>query len=250
MRRLVLFLLLTRAFCGGVYALADENIEAGRRALQEAGDFPWYDAEADQLRRVPLKPIAEPQANYSEWEAPAGPNWLANFFAQLAPFIRWFVWALIVAAAVGLLALLAYALTRRQGGVSPGGAGVDVLDLRREEESIERLPFQLRQPKADLLSEIRRQYEAGKYKEAIVYLFSYQLVLLDRYHHIHLAKGKTNRQYLREMGAAGELRRLLRGTMSAFEDVFFGDHSLDRQGFEACWKSLDEFQRLTAEGSP
>ena len=52
----------------------------------------------------------------------------------------------------------------------------------------------------DLLAEARRHYQAGNYGAAIVYLFSFQLVQLDQRQIIRLAKGKTNRQYLREVG--------------------------------------------------
>ena len=38
----------------------------------------------------------------------------------------------------------------------------------------------------------------------MIYLFSHQLVQLDRHQIIRLAKGKTNRQYLREVGPGGD----------------------------------------------
>ena len=59
----------------------------------------------------------------------------------------------------------------------------------------------------DLLAEARRHYQAGNYGAAIVYLFSFQLVQLDRRQIIQLAKGKTNRQYLREVGPRDPLRK-------------------------------------------
>jgi hypothetical protein len=36
--------------------------------------------------------------------------------------------------------------------------------------------------------------------------------------------------------------------MVAFEDVFFGNHPLDRNRFESCWTRLDEFEALAAQG--
>ncbi len=75
----------------------------------------------------------------------------------------------------------------------------------------------------DLLAEARRHYQAGNYGAAIVYLFSFQLVQLDKRQIIRLAKGKTNRQYLREVGPRAALLRLVEQTMVAFEDVFFGN---------------------------
>jgi hypothetical protein len=105
------------------------------------------------------------------------------------------------------------------------------------------LPFQLKRPTGDFLSEARRLYEAGQYSEAIVYLFSYQLVALDKRHVIHLAKGKTNRQYLRETRSRESLKQILHKTMISFEDVFFGHHELSRERFEESWRELDEFHQ-------
>jgi hypothetical protein len=36
--------------------------------------------------------------------------------------------------------------------------------------------------------------------------------------------------------------------MIAFEDVFFGDHPLERARFESCWLRLGEFETLIADG--
>ena len=80
---------------------------------------------------------------------------------------------------------------------------------------------------------------------AIIYAYAYQLMELDQHHAIELRKGKTNRQYLRELRSQPRLRELLRGTMRAFEDVFFGHHTLSRPQFQRCWDGLEEFrQRL------
>ena len=68
---------------------------------------------------------------------------------------------------------------------------------------------------------ITTPHQLGNYGEAIIYLFSYQLVRLDRSQLIRLAKGKTNRQYLGELQSASPLKRMLAQSMSSFEDVFF-----------------------------
>jgi hypothetical protein len=89
-----------------------------------------------------------------------------------------------------------------------------------------------------------------------MYLFSYQLVHLDKHHLIRLAKGKTNRQYLRELRAQNEesdgqgLRGILRRTMIAFEDCFFGDHAIEKNRFEACWQRLDDFHKTVQQLMP
>ena len=99
-----------------------------------------------------------------------------------------------------------------------------------------------------MLGEARRHYREGNYSEAIIYLFSHELVELDRFALIRIAKGKTNRQYLRELGPSPPLRPPLELTMTAFEDVFFGRRALDRAGFEACWNQLPVFEQLLSRG--
>jgi hypothetical protein len=116
-----------------------------------------------------------------------------------------------------------------------------------EADRIEKLPFRVARPQSDLLAEARRHYEAGRYGEAVIYLFSYQLVQLDKHQLIRLTKGKTNRQYLREVRPQNELRSILERTMIAFEDVFFGHRELPRDRFETCWTQLDEFHRKIQE---
>ena len=122
-------------------------------------------------------------------------------------------------------------------------------DKKAEIDRVEQLPFVVRRPGGDLLSEARALYEQGRYGEAMVYLYSYELVQLDRHQHIHLAKGKTNRQYLREIRSAPTLRSVLHRSMIAFEDFFFGRHDLDRLRFEECWQRLDEFHGALDQGA-
>jgi hypothetical protein len=83
----------------------------------------------------------------------------------------------------------------------------------------------------------------------MVYLYSHLLVTLDRAQLIRLTKGKTNRQYLREMAGAKSLAAILTGAMVAFEDFFFGKHDLERERFEQSWQRLDEFTRLVERGA-
>ncbi|MGN6134986.1 MAG: hypothetical protein ACTHOU_10820, partial [Aureliella sp.] len=63
---------------------------------------------------------------------------------------------------------------------------------------------------------------------------------------IVLHRGKTNRMYWHELGSNRQLRELLLPAMLAFEDVFFGRHSIDRERFFAIWNQLDNFHRMLA----
>ncbi len=132
----------------------------------------------------------------------------------------------------------------------PDAAETSERVTKTEADLIESLPFEVPRPQSDLLAEAKRLYEQGAYAQAIVYLFSYQLVQLDQHQAIRLTRGKTNRQYLRELLARPDLGGILERTMVAFEDVFFGHHPLDRAGFERCWQRLDEFHQRISEAAP
>jgi hypothetical protein len=64
---------------------------------------------------------------------------------------------------------------------------------------------------------------------------------------IRLKKGKTNRQYLRELSGRRELSNYYSDVMLPFEASFFGDHEVESHQFQACWDELDQFEeRLDA----
>ncbi len=209
---------------------AAESIVAGRKAFETRGQFPWYDAEHDTLRRIELP--AEPRRG----------NW------DLGRFLLWLGWAALAILLLALAILLINAVRNRTGRLTRRATAevVGVLDPDR----VEALPFMAQRGRADLLGEAQRHYRLGNYSEAIIYLFSYELTQLDRVALIHLAKGKTNRQYLREAARIPQIKRPLELTMTTFEDVFFGRRPLDRTGFEACWNQLAEFETLVLQAAP
>ncbi len=223
-------------------------IEAVREGLRTEADFPWYDAESDELRSLDVYPqLPPPEASDWSWEvrmskrAPArGRFGISAFFATLLQYLAWILLACLFLYGVYLAirALLAAEVT-----LSPG-LGESADELITDAERIENLPFDIRKPHLDLLAEARKCYRAGDYSQAIVYLFSYQLLQLDKHHWIRLTKGKTNRQYLREIKGRKPLQSLLGVSMVAFEDVFFGHQRLEKDRFEQCWSQLDEFQQL------
>jgi hypothetical protein len=153
---------------------------------------------------------------------------------------------ILVAVIVGLFVWLIVALSRTFLGRESAAAVTSEqnMELGLEADRIEHLPFDVRRPQSDLLAESRRLYEQGEYSQAVIYYFSYLLVELDRRQVIRLTRGKTNRQYLREVRRQRqEVAGLVERTMVAFEDVFFGDHELERSRFESCWSGLEDFQK-------
>lgn len=109
---------------------------------------------------------------------------------------------------------------------------------------VEDLPFEVSATNDDPLSHAEALMLAGRYNEAVVYLFGYMLLALDQSRKIHLQKGKTNRMYLRELRNEQELQSIVNKTMLAFEDVFFGRYDIDRARFEMLWQQRDDFHRL------
>ncbi len=206
------------------------SIDAGGQALR-SNRFPWYDAAKDGLKRVEVRP-PHPASVFDHSQ-------VLSFLINAAALI---LLALVLAALV-LMILRAMGLRKaaaRDRAQSPIG----------EAQRIEALPYPIPRANLSLLDQARNFYRAGDYARAVLYLFSHQLLQLDRRQIIRVAKGKTNRQYLREVGKAEALRQLLGQTLVAFEDVFFGQHEIDRKRFEACWSRLSEFELLLAKGPP
>lgn len=232
-------------------------VEAGREALTGGTNFPWYDEESDSVRRIDVETPKEAAAHRgSNWQAKPPKasstkdlSWLAELFQGLMKILKWLLWAAIVAVFVLLIVLLARAFMTSRDQAVASSEDEERTESRTEADLIESLPFQVKRPRDDLLAEARRHYEQGNFGEAIIYLFSYQLVQMDRHHIIRLTRGKTNRQYLREVWPRPDLRKMFERTMVAFEDVFFGHHPLDRDGFESCWLGLDQFHECVDQAA-
>jgi len=208
--------------------------------------FPFYDRAKDDVRQLNVAPPADSDAanRKTKWAGKkanprtprAPPTWSGgSVLGTLLQVIG--LTALVIF--IGVLAwLIATAFLKNE---TTETVVSKVIETSRDVDRVEALPFQLRKPTGDFLSEAQRLYEAGNFSEAVIYYYSHLLVQLDRHHVIRLAKGKTNRQYLREARTRPLLREILDRTMVPFEDVFFGHHELSREQFEACWRRLDEF---------
>jgi hypothetical protein len=219
----------------------DAAVQDARESLGGRGSFPWYDREADAPRPIRLRTVEDDTTNRSSNWQPAkstitGPPPNLSFLGRMLQVMG-------IAALVALLVLAVILITRAflRGEVMET-AGSKVVETSHDVDRVEHLPFQLRKPAGDFLDEARRLYEAGDYSQAILYLYSHFLVQLDRQHVIRLAKGKTNRQYLRETRPRPILHEVLEVTMVSFEDVFFGHHKLSREQFEASWNRLADFE--------
>ena len=243
--------LLIVCLSGMLVAQEEDPIESGREAFERV-DLPWYDAETDELRRVDVRAPGDPPdrpdvASQKDTSSSGSNNTLnPNLGATPAAFsfflmLQWAGWALIAALIIFALVMAIRSLADRGGGAG-WTPSEDSQQVVSDEDRMEQLPIPLKRDLSDLLGEARKYYEQGNYNEAVVYLYSYFLVELDKAQRIRLLRGKTNRQYLRELSdATPSVSGLVERTMVAFEDVFFGDHNLERARFESCYGELDNF---------
>ena len=240
-----------------------EAVQAGQEAFSKQPAVPWYDPKTDDLRRIDLAP-PEPVKQQKPSQTPSSSNQSTNgngsgnggsgsSSAPIPPMpsavsdsVQWFAWLLIALVLAVLAYLLISAFLSRENKAAVSGDTTDD-DEKPCGDRVEALPFQVRRAHGDFLDEARHHYEQGNYREAIIYLYSYQLLQLDKNQLIRLEKGKTNRQYLGEARRQQPLGNLLEGTMVAFEDVFFGDHAIDRERFEHCWTQVPQFNQLVQQ---
>lgn len=239
-RRFVLgLLLLLMSLVRGQPLLAqaetESTIEDTRRALSS---FPWYDAQRDEVQFVPF-----PEG--SEGRQPRRivlPD--AALAVALATALWYVIWALIVLVLVVVICLAIVAFLKRERVTAVRVARPSAVRSRTAA-----LPVEVPTDAGELLRRLEEARAAGQYELAMIYLFSYELLELDRVAAIHLARGKTNRQYLRELTARKPLRSLMEQSVRAFEDVYFGRLALGGERFTACWNRLTEFRTLVG-GQP
>jgi hypothetical protein len=117
----------------------------------------------------------------------------------------------------------------------------DLSMREREKAKLQDLPFEIEQTMFGLLAQAERYRAAGDYSKAIIYLFSHALVELDGARCIRLARGKTNRAYLRELNGQDNLRGFSNQLVLAFEYAFFGKHVLSQEAFERIWQQVPAF---------
>jgi len=242
-------------FCSSASA-ADakaDPVQSAQKALSSGRRFPWYDRKQDGVRRLSIVPRETPRDRGQKWTSTPQTTTTTSTpisFPKLnlvSSTLQWLGLTLLIV----LLGVIAYLIVVSflKDEISEGGGERKVVQVRRDADRVEALPFKVRAATTDFLAESRRLYDAGQYSEAIIYLFSHQLVELDKHQVIRLSKGKTNRQYLRETRNRPPLAGLLENTMVAFEDSFFGNKQLSRDVFERSWAGLNEF-KLELEKQP
>lgn len=233
---------------GGESRKPFDAVSSAREALSEQKRLPWYDAEKDQLRRVNLAPkenVEDPSSNWGDGRrSGSGEQAGGQLFGAIMKGLAWLM--LGVLAVLVIWGLLWAAV--RPGEAEETSAGVEN-QWRDSASRIRELPLSEMPATTDLLAVARSHLAAGDLSKAIIHAFAHQLVELDKHHLIQLNKGKTNREYLKELRGHPEFVKLLRPTMNAFEDVFFGRHELSRERFQVCWHNLDRFHQRLQEAA-
>lgn len=163
------------------------------------------------------------------------PTWLTDFFGWLGDLIGglggWGWGVLLLIFAITFLAIVFYLLARTNWGRSIL-ARRDQKQRRRKAITKEELPFELEAASLTvdgLWQQALRAKQQGDYRKAMMFLYSFLLIELDAHHLIRLSRGKTNRDYSRELRGTLAVYPCFLATMEAFERVFFGRYTLAEQ---------------------
>ncbi len=246
---------------GGLVAAAESSIDSDK-ALRTLRGNRWFNSDTQSYNPPVLTKPVDDSIRRNGWDAqPSNWTWDWNWpsfgsgFGGLglsADAVGWMLLAvlgtlLIVGIAAALYFYLRDSLPFQKRMV------IKKQSLIIDPMKVEDLPFEVGEQSGDPLRNAESLMRAGRYNEAVVYVYGYMLLALDHARKIHLQKGKTNRMYLRELRSQVVLRSIVNRTMLAFEDVFFGRYDIDAERFSKLWAQLDEFHRLvepTAASQP
>ena len=94
------------------------------------------------------------------------------------------------------------------------------------------LPFAVPDATGDPEASFNAACAVGDWTRAVVWLYAWQLLALDRVGVVRLLPGKTNRGYQREVSALQPIRTALSATIEVFERTYFGHHPATRNEVE------------------
>ena len=226
-----------------------QTSEADRAVINRSNDPVWFDATDGTVRPIARSNAINVDDRHDSIAGPTRktpPGWWSNFFKNLGDIIAFLFqgWpVLFFLCLVSLVTLIGYILYRyvlepqQKSGPLPGRR-----QSEQEKAKLLDLPFEVEPSMLGLFAQAERFRAAGDYSKAIVYLFSYALVEMDGARCIHLARGKTNRAYLRELKGRDGLRDFTHQLVQAFEFAFFGKHVLSQEAFERIWSQVPSFE--------
>lgn len=225
-------------------AIASTLAWANQSIAQDESTMPWVD---DQGQAIPYglkdRPDAVTKNRAAIKDAPVKPTTAATvnnvqydwgFLSR--PLVIW-MFGIAILFTIGLMVWLFISAKLGDGGES------ETQRYRRTlEESIKQLPFELDENFGDFREQALAAYRSGDFRKSLMLLFSHVLVTLDQQDLVHLKKGKTNRQYLRELKPHPRLAGYYGDVMVPFEQTFFGNYPVEKSVCEKCWNDLDQFQ--------
>lgn len=239
--------LLALASAVGAVRGDEDPVAAGADALRSGSQPPWYDRGADSV--APPRSAPSPSDPFrhrnSDWlrlpKNAQGNSWNFNWgLGGLWEVLQWGVWLLMILLLGLLVTLLLFYFVRRTRVLDDGESSATAPEWF-DEARLSELPVEVE--KGDLLAQAKAAMHRGDFRRAIICLYGYQLLRLDGGNIIRLAKGKTNRQYLREARRVPELKSILARTMVAFEEAYFGGRLLESGQFQKRWNELDRFHQ-------
>lgn len=221
-----------------------------KQAIKSIGQRRWYDAASDAYRPPKVAPDLDHPlrtggtiAGPGQAPAPAAGGVGRGFNWPSGDALAYTILVVLGFGLVGVaIALACVSMRTWRPAADANLAKAITIDPARVAD----LPFEAQAEMQDPLAYARHLLASGAYDEATIFLYGYMLLALDRAGKIVLHRGKTNRMYWHELGSNRQLRELLLPAMLAFEDVFFGRHSIDRERFFAIWNQLDNFHRMLA----
>lgn len=184
--------------------------------------YPWYNSSTGEFK--PVSDIPEEKKK----KQPANSS---LDFKLIDVVMRVLFWTLVIVVAVWMTVLLVRAFMDIPEKEKKPTADMPVVS----QERLDLLP-EITRGVTDFLSEAQKQARLGDFSRAMIFYYSWQLLMLGDQEVIELESGKTNRQYLREASQSRpDLRELFALSIRMFEEAIYGGITLDAADFQGIW---------------
>lgn len=222
-------------------ASAEPDASPTRSALAK-GEYPWYDIPGDRL-----KAVVAPPSRMASWFQ-SFERWMSGMFQLIGDFFGRIARAmnlptitspenlvpifLIVVGTVSLIILIWWlwnsgSFIRDTRDVLDPSIGIGGRVSMLPAEMASAFPL-------DPWAEAEERRRRGDFTGAIIFLFAYQLLELDRLGLIRLAPGGTGRTYVMSL-ADSKLRVPMVASLGLFEMAYYGHKAVTASSFERVW---------------
>lgn len=92
------------------------------------------------------------------------------------------------------------------------------------------------------LAKAQQLSRGGDYRAAVRYLYLSTLLILDERGLVRYDRSKTNREYLRGVANSPELSQPLGEVIEVFDNVWYGQHSLEEDSFQHYSRRVEELK--------